>query len=98
MSTRCVFMSSRPSSNTAKSPHGPAPMISTSVLIGSLMRCRETSLVLLCRYGVASPMCSSRAGWRLRLPLGRAHHQPFELGGDLDLAGQARVRPHVESE
>ena len=29
-------MSSRPSSNTANSPQGPAPMMSTSVLIGSL--------------------------------------------------------------
>src|SRR5947207_547727 len=38
MSTRCDFMSSRPSSNTAKSPQGPAPMMSTSVLIGSLIR------------------------------------------------------------
>src|SRR6266852_3986654 len=31
-------MSSRPSSNTAKRPQGPAPMISTSVLMGSDMR------------------------------------------------------------
>src|SRR3954452_14661068 len=38
MSTRCAFMSSRPSSNTANSPQGPAPMMSTSVLIGSVMR------------------------------------------------------------
>src|SRR4051812_47977310 len=37
MSTRCAFMSRRPSSNTANSPHGPAPIISTSVLITSLM-------------------------------------------------------------
>src|SRR5262245_58315408 len=37
MSVTCAFMSSRPSSNTANSPHGPAPMISTSVLIGSLI-------------------------------------------------------------
>src|SRR5262245_3726000 len=35
MSTRCAFMSSRPSSNTANRPHGPAPMISTSVLMGA---------------------------------------------------------------
>src|SRR6266853_6935209 len=31
-------MSSRPSSNTAKRPQGPAPMMSTSVLMGSDMR------------------------------------------------------------
>src|SRR3954462_529362 len=37
MSTRCAFMSNRPSSNTANRPHGPAPIISTSVLIASLM-------------------------------------------------------------
>src|SRR6202035_54792 len=35
MSIRWHFMSSRPSSNTANRPHGPAPMMSTSVLIGS---------------------------------------------------------------
>src|SRR5271163_2455799 len=37
MSTRWALMSSRPSSNTANSPHGPAPMMSTSVLMGSVM-------------------------------------------------------------
>src|SRR6266545_5627938 len=37
MSTTCAFMSSRPSSKTANRPHGPAPIISTSVLIASLM-------------------------------------------------------------
>ena len=30
-------MSSKPSSNTANSPHGPAPMMRTSVLMGSLI-------------------------------------------------------------
>src|SRR5262249_28960977 len=38
MSTRCALMSSRPSSNTAKRPQGPAPMISASVLMVSVMR------------------------------------------------------------
>src|SRR3989304_9847367 len=37
MSTRCALMSSRPSSNTANRPMGPAPMIRTSVLIVSLI-------------------------------------------------------------
>src|SRR5579859_1559897 len=37
MSTRCTFISSRPNSKTANSPHGPAPIISTSVLIASLI-------------------------------------------------------------
>ena len=37
MSTRCAFMSSRPSSNTANKPIGPAPIMTTSVLIGSVM-------------------------------------------------------------
>src|SRR5215813_4022295 len=41
MSITCAFMSSRPSSNTANSPHGPAPMISASVLIGSHVRFRD---------------------------------------------------------
>src|SRR5262249_61371158 len=38
MSTRCAFMSSRPSSNTANRPIGPAPMMRASVLIGSLSK------------------------------------------------------------
>src|SRR5262250_1430494 len=33
-----------------------------------------------------------------RLPLRRAHHEPVELVGHLDLAGQARVRPYVVAE
>src|SRR5208283_1129140 len=37
MSIRQHFMSSRPSSNTEKSPTGPAPTIATSVTIVSLM-------------------------------------------------------------
>src|SRR5690242_2339786 len=52
MSTRCAFISSRPNSKTANSPHGPAPMISTSVLIASLISllfgldCRPPAAVL----------------------------------------------------
>src|SRR6266545_8142505 len=38
MSTRCSCMSSRPSSSTANSPIGPAPMMNASVLIDSVMR------------------------------------------------------------
>ena len=34
---RCAFMSSRPSSNTANRPTGPAPMMSASVLITSVL-------------------------------------------------------------
>src|SRR5262245_61533191 len=41
MSTRCALISSRPSSNTAKSPTGPAPTMRTSVLMVSLI---DTSL------------------------------------------------------
>src|SRR5262249_23137413 len=37
ISTRCALISSRPSSNTANRPTGPAPMIRTSVLIVSLI-------------------------------------------------------------
>src|SRR4029079_9364217 len=37
MSTRCALMPSRPSSNTAKSPTGPAPTMRTSVLMVSLI-------------------------------------------------------------
>src|SRR5262249_22175284 len=72
--------------------------ISTSVLIGSLIRnasCEWRSA----NGGEGNPAYYSPFAVRhLRLPLGRAHHQPFELGGDLDLAGQARVRPHVVSD
>lgn len=32
------------------------------------------------------------------LPLGRRHHEAVEVVAHLDLAGQARVRPHVETE
>src|ERR1700687_5368312 len=35
MSTTCALRSRRPSSNTANSPMGPAPMMTASVLIGS---------------------------------------------------------------
>src|SRR5579872_4373510 len=38
MSMRCALMSSRPSSNTAKRPMGPAPMMTTSVDNTSLMQ------------------------------------------------------------
>src|SRR4051812_6656807 len=76
MSIRCAFMSSRPSSNTANNPHGPAPMITTSVLIGSLMMKRLLS----------------------RLPFGRPDDETVEFGRHLDLAGQPRVRPHIETE
>src|SRR5580692_2341659 len=38
MSMRWALMSSRPSSNTAKSPIGPAPMMTASVLMMSLMK------------------------------------------------------------
>src|SRR6516165_356996 len=34
----------------------------------------------------------------LGLLLGRAHHQPIELFGDLDLTREARIRPHVIAE
>src|SRR5438477_840886 len=71
MSTRCALMSSRPSSNTANSPIGPAPMMSASVLMASLMPASA-------------------------LPLRRRHDKAVERVGHLDLAGQPRVRPHVE--
>src|SRR5436190_21235687 len=76
MSIRCAFISSRPSSNTANSPHGPAPMITISVLIGSLMTRRLLS----------------------RLPFGRTDHEAVEFGRHFDLAGQPRIRAHVEAE
>src|ERR1700683_2332953 len=72
MSIRWALMSSRPSSNTAKSPIGPAPTMTTSVLMISLM----PSALL--------------AGGR--------HRQAVEGRRHLDLAGQARGRPHLEGE
>src|SRR5215813_210109 len=111
MSITCAFMSSRPSSNTANSPHGPAPMINTSVLIGSLM-CSRGDLIAAALIWVMLRECVAAASsylssphilrnfksTTLGLPLGRAHHQAVELRRHLDLAGQARVRLHVVAE
>src|SRR5665213_2691659 len=47
MSTRWALRSSRPSSKTAKRPIGPAPMMATSVSIGSLMALLHGSLVYI---------------------------------------------------
>src|SRR5205814_10260087 len=41
---------------------------------------------------------ASSAEGRSGLTFGRRHDQPVELVGDLDLAGQTRVRAHVEAE
>src|SRR5262245_14761019 len=46
MSTRCAFISSRPSSNTAKSPTGPAPTMRTSVLMVSLILYKSPFVLL----------------------------------------------------
>src|SRR5215475_9665624 len=148
MSTRCVFMSSRPSSNTANRPTGPAPMMRASVLIGSVLK-RSIFIDLFpakSRGGVAaaaregkSPardnLCSNchsapvrerrlsfrsgllvehdlsrtvsiaitsatgRSGFTLAALIGgRAHDEPVELVGDLDLAREPRVRPGLEGE
>src|SRR5215468_976070 len=111
MSITCAFMSSRPSSNTANSPHGPAPMISTSVLIGSLM-CSRGGLIAAALIWVMLRECVAAASsypsslhilrnfksTTLGLPLGGAHHQAVELRRHFDLAGQARVRLHVVAE
>src|SRR5215470_226890 len=95
MSITCAFMSSKPSSNTANRPQGPAPMISTSVLIVSDMHCSRDSSDRGRRTKV-SAVRPRRCG--SRLPFGRPHHQAVELGGHLDLAGQARIRPNVVAE
>src|SRR5689334_8155120 len=73
MSTTCALMSSRPSSNTAKRPTGPAPTIRASVLITS--------------FGM---------NFRSELLVGDADHEPFEILGHLDLAGEPALRPNVE--
>src|SRR5262249_24283134 len=103
MTITCAFMSSRPSSNTANSPHGPAPMIRTSVLIGSLITfSRRLACGCVLIWVIVARMCSGAAARplvsTLGLPLGRAHHQAVELGRHLDLARQARVRLHVVAE
>src|SRR5882757_3257871 len=69
ISTRCTFMSKRPSSNTANSPHGPAPIISTSVLIASLMSA-SFRLNWAERLRLSSQRCGNRKAiiWRAWLP------------------------------
>src|SRR4051812_2001169 len=62
MSTRCAFMSRRPSSNTANSPHGPAPIISTSVLIASFISWT------LNRHDRACPACGPEGSSAQRRP------------------------------
>src|SRR5262249_59283640 len=107
MSITCAFMSSRPSSNTANSPHGPAPMINTSVLIGSLM-CSRGGLIAAALIWVMLRECVAAASsypsslhilrnfksTTLGLPLGGATHTAVGLRRNLGLAGHARVRLH----
>src|ERR1700757_5095978 len=112
MSIRWHFISSKPSSNTANRPTGPAPIITTSVLIGSLIS--YPSPVRLSKI-VGDGDCLARppphgkgrqnegraaGGWRFRLGLAarRRDHEPVEFLGDLDLARQARMRLHLEGE
>src|ERR1700722_19277084 len=65
MSTRCAFISSSPSSNTANSPMGPAPMMRTSVLIGSAMSDPYLSLMgFFADGGRECLACSPRQGKR----------------------------------
>src|ERR1700726_1639959 len=53
MSITWVFMSRSPSSKTANRPHGPAPMMSTSVLIGSFTaRITLATSILAAQRGV----------------------------------------------
>src|ERR1700688_1292222 len=106
MLTRCAFMSSRPSSNTANRAIGPAPMMSTSVLIGSAMltlpdaqheRIRRAAASRL-DPGEPAPTAGRNRRPCSRLPLRRPHHQAVEVLAHLDLAREARVRLHVEGE
>src|SRR3954447_4916917 len=76
MSTTCAFMSSRPSSNTANSPQGPAPTINTSVLIAS-------PIVISFRYYLpaagtrGSGFSSQHRRWRKAINVGPRPLQPL---------------------
>src|SRR3954451_8320277 len=91
MSTRCAFISSKPSSKTANRPIGPAPMMSTSVLMGSVMMRYQTR----CRERRRKPAGdAAKSG----LALGGFHHKAVEFVAHADLAGQTRFRTHFEGE
>src|SRR3569832_331843 len=74
MSIRWALMSRRPSSNTAKRPQGPAPMMTTSVLIVSLMPCPAVGRLLVgdCRGLSRRPARDAIIGNRDRAPQVRA--------------------------
>src|SRR5512145_1135748 len=86
MSTTCALMSTRPSSNTAKSPAGPPPMIRASVSMGA---------------GVSAPSAvikPSLARIGSELLLGNTDDEPVQRRRHLDLTGEPAFWPHFEGE
>src|SRR5208283_3602952 len=104
MSIRWHFMSSSPSSNTEKSPTGPAPTIATSVEITSFIvlslsgrRRHDEAVQFLAHLDLAG---EPRIGTHLE---GEVEHVLLHLGGladffgpvfcNIDVAGRAGARP-----
>src|SRR5579875_1209164 len=86
MSTRWALMSSRPSSNTANRPTGPAPMITTSVLIVSFIVSFRRGRLLLLSF---LPVGARRSSRHARDGAPRRGNDGKELGKGL-LGGLAR--------
>src|SRR5687768_9665144 len=87
MSMRWHLISRRPSSNTANRPTGPAPMMTTSVSIWSVI-----NRLLREAFSKAWPLrLGNVAGCRSVTRWGERDLQAVEFGGPQDLAGQARA-------
>src|SRR6266540_2917954 len=91
-SIRCAFMSSRPSSNTANSAHGPAPMMSTSVLMVSVIALR---LPFGRPHHQAVELALDRAGGALVIDVGDLDHR--ERGADSTRRRGSRAAPYIAS-
>src|SRR5512145_542174 len=91
MSTTCALMSTRPSSNTAKSPIGPPPIIRASVSMGAGPAVPSAAIK---RSLVVLAICRSGS----ELLLGKTDDEAVQLGRHLDLAGQPARWTHVEGE
>src|SRR5690349_8763669 len=88
MSITCALMSTSPSSNTANSPTGPPPMMTTSVSVApGPVPCTSMFIELSYRRLRASELLG-----------GNAHDEPVELRLELDLAGEAALIADVKGE
>src|SRR6185312_12680827 len=108
MSIRWHLRSSRPSSKTANSPTGPAPMTRMSVLVMLLIVSSWPDGLVRFSFGFAPSrreiLFRDRHAMReirrygLSLPLGNTDDEAVQFVAHLDLAGKARIRANVESE